>query len=66
MAVTSWSAGASLRRKSAGTGAQRGVDVLVEVEGGEDENAGLAGEPPSHLEAVDPGHPDVHQHHVGT
>jgi hypothetical protein len=57
-----------LRRKplaeAAGAGAQRVDDVLVEAEGGEDENA-LAREPAGGLDPVHARHSDVHQHDVG-
>ena len=39
MPATSWSAGTSLSRKPLAPGAQRVVDVLVEVEGGEHQHA---------------------------
>ena len=59
-----------LEEESAGTGAQRAVHVLVGVEGGEDQHpyAGrgrVPGEAPGRRDAVEAGHPDVHQHHVG-
>ena len=40
MAWTSWLAGASLRRKPLAPARERGVDVLVEVEGGQDHDLG--------------------------
>jgi hypothetical protein len=43
------------------------VDVLVEVEGGEDEDARrgmLGGDPSGGFDAVEVGHADVHQHDV--
>ena len=72
-AWTAWasSAGpASLSRKPAGAGPQRGVDVLVEVEGGDDddgERVGDArpGEEAGGLDAVEHRHADVEQAHVG-
>src|SRR5262249_60249999 len=49
--------------------AQRLEDVLVQLEGGEDEDldAGqrlVAGDPTRRLQPVDTGHADVHQHYV--
>ncbi len=47
---------------------QGGVDVLVLVEGGEDDDAGgrrTGGDPAGGLDAVEHGHPDVHHHDVG-
>jgi hypothetical protein len=57
-----------LEQESAGAGAQRPEHVIVGVERGQDDDlrrvpAGaqqLGGRQPVH-----PGHPDVHQHHVG-
>ena len=59
-----------LQQEAAGPGAERLVDVLVEVEGGEDHDACagerlVAGDPPRGLEAVHDRHADVHQHDVG-
>ena len=53
-----------LEQEAAGAGAQRLDDVLVEAEGGEDEDA-LARQPPRRLDAVHARHADVHQHDVG-
>ena len=69
-AATSCSGVTSLSRKPLAPGVQRGVDVLVEVERGEDDDPavppGPGGEdPPGGLQAVHLRHPDVHQHHVG-
>ena len=51
-------------------GAQRLVDVLVGLEGGQDDDLDpgqvlIGADSPGGLQAVDPGHPDVHQDHVG-
>ncbi len=56
-------------QEAAGAGPQPGVDVVVEVEGGQDQHLGR--QPGGHnvagrLDAVAAGHPDVHEHHVGT
>ena len=54
-----------LEHEAAGAGAERLVDVLVEVEGREDEDprGGVGGEDaPGRLEPVELGHADVHQH----
>jgi hypothetical protein len=54
-----------LEHEAAGAGAERLEDVLVEIEGREDQDLrGRVGgeDPPSGLEAVELGHPDVHQH----
>jgi hypothetical protein len=57
-----------LEQEAARAGAQPVVDVLVEIEGREDEDA-RGGfhrrEAPGRLEPVDVGHPDVHQRDVG-
>src|SRR6202020_2290943 len=58
-----------LEQEAAGAGSQAGVDVVVEVEGGQDQHLGR--QPGGHdvasrLDAVVAGHPDVHEHHVGT
>ncbi len=56
-----------LEQEAAGPSAERLVDVLVGVEGGQDQHPG--GGPgqhrPGRLQTVQPRHPDVHQHHVG-
>ena len=59
-----------LEQEPGGSGAQRAVDVLVEVEGGQHEHpgrasAGLGQDALGGLDAVHAGHPDVHQDHVG-
>jgi hypothetical protein len=55
-----------LQQESGGAGAQRVEDVFVDVEGGEHHHLGQAerDDPPGRLEAVHPGHPDVHEHDV--
>jgi hypothetical protein len=58
-----------LEEEAARAGAQPVVDVLVEIEGREDEDArgGLhRREASGRLEPVDVGHPDVHQRDVGS
>jgi hypothetical protein len=55
-----------LQDEAAGPGAEGFVDVLIEVERGQDQdpNAGVGRkDPPRCLESVELGHPDVHQHH---
>jgi len=58
-----------LQQEAAGARAERLVDVLVEVEGREDDDLRRRGravaQDPSRLEPVQPRHPDVHQHDVG-
>ena len=57
-----------LEQKAAGAGAQPGVDVFVEVEGGEDDDPSVAvgrGDQARRLHPVDLGHAHVHQHDVG-
>jgi hypothetical protein len=58
-----------LEQEAAGARAHRLVDVLVEVEGGQDQHAGgAAGDldhPAGGLDAVQAGHAYVHEHHVG-
>ena len=60
---------ASLSRKPLAPGAQRGVGVLVEVEGGEDEHARARRRAATMrrggLDAVHAGHAHVHQDDVG-
>ena len=56
-------------QKGARARAERGVDVLVEVEGGEHEHARLGerrvgAQQPGCFQAVEDGHADVHQHDV--
>ena len=65
IAAMSCSGGSSLRTKPLAPALQRLVDVLVEVERREDQDArvGVGGEdPPRRLEAVELGHADVHEH----
>ena len=52
--------------KRRGPGGQGVEDVLVELEGGEDDDPGDLGDLARRLDAVDAGHADVHQHHVGS
>lgn len=57
-----------LEEETAGTGPQPVVRVLVEVEGGHDEDAGAAtggDDPAGRLQTVHPGHADVHEDDVG-
>ena len=56
-----------LEQEPAGAGPHRLVDVLVHVEGGQDEDPGGAGgdQPPGRLDPVQLGHPNVHQRDVG-
>ena len=57
-----------LEHEAAGAGAERLVDVLVEVEGRQDQDPrGVIGgnDPPRRLEPVELGHADVHQHDRG-
>ena len=57
-----------LQQEAAGAGLEPGEDVLVEVEGGEDEDlAGRAGggDRGGRRDPVHARHPDVHQHDVG-
>jgi hypothetical protein len=54
-------------QEAAGPGAQRAQDVLVGVEGGQDDDLGWVGSGAQLFgggEAVEGGHADVHQHHV--
>src|SRR5215467_4802417 len=56
-----------LEQEPAGSGPERLVDVVVEVERGEHDHLGRgrsAGDQPRRLETVHPRHPDVHEHHV--
>jgi hypothetical protein len=60
--------GGVLEHEATGPDAQRLVDVLVQVEGREDEDArGAVGreDAPRRLEPVELGHADVHQHDGG-
>ena len=54
------------QQESAGTTAQRGIDLFVEVEGGQDQDLGVlgSGDAPGGLKPVDSGHADVHEDHV--
>ena len=59
-----------LEQESEGARPERCVDVLVEVERGDHHDGegvgdGRTGEGPGRLDAVDPGHPDVEEAHVG-
>jgi DNA-binding NarL/FixJ family response regulator len=58
-----------LQQEAAGTIAQRPVDVLVEREHAQDDDAGVlearvGADAPGRLQAVHDGHPNVHEHHV--
>jgi hypothetical protein len=60
-----------LEQEPTRTGAQPVVDVLVEVEGGDDEDLrrgrpGVGDDAPGRLDTVEDRHSNVHQHHVGT
>jgi hypothetical protein len=57
-----------LEQETAGAGAQRGERVLVQVEGGEDEDPGSFGrlaDLAGRGHAVHSRHPHIHDHHVG-
>jgi hypothetical protein len=59
-----------LEQEAARAGPQRLVDVIVGLERGQDDDlhpgqGAVRGDPAGGLEAIDPGHPDVHQDHVG-
>src|SRR5215470_14259158 len=57
-----------LQQEAAGPGLKRGERVLVQVERCQHEYAGpvtVLADPPGRLDAVEPGHPDVHHDHVG-
>ncbi len=59
-----------LEQEPARSGRQRVVDVLIEVVGGEDHHPrsrgwSPRGDPAGGLDPIHPGHPDVHQHHLG-
>src|SRR6185437_10103503 len=59
-----------LDQEAAGPGTDRLVDVLVGLEGGQDDHLDpgqvvVGGDAAGGLQAVHPGHPDIHQHHVG-
>ena len=57
-----------LEQESAGAGLEPGEDVLVQVEGGQDQDLGCrvdGGDRGGRGDAVRAGHPDIHQHHVG-
>jgi hypothetical protein len=58
---------AVLEDEAARPGPQRVVDVLVEVEGGQDQHAGVAGldHPLGRGDAVQDRHPDVHENDIG-
>src|SRR5215831_4352592 len=56
-----------LQQEAACTGADRFVDVLVRIEGREDENSRLSAardDPPRRLDSVDVRHADVHQNDI--
>jgi len=57
-----------LEEETGSPGAQRVEDVLVDIEGGEHHYPGRTrserSDPPGGLDAIQPGHPHVHQHHV--
>jgi hypothetical protein len=56
-----------LEQEAAGAGAQPGVHVLVEVEGGQHKHPRwllLGADAAGRLDPVEVGHPHVHQHHV--
>ena len=60
-----------LEQEAAGAGAQRAEDVLIEVERGDHHDRHRVrhvwpGQAPRHLDAVEPGHPDVDEEDVGT
>ncbi len=68
IAATSSAGLGVLEQEAARPGPQRRERVLVQVERGQHEHAHLrvlGGEPLGRLDAVHPGHPHVHQHHVG-
>ena len=59
-----------LDQEAGGAGAERFDDVLVVIEGGEDEHVhvgevGVGGDLAGGAQPVDAGHPDVHEHDVG-
>ena len=57
-----------LQEEPTGTCGKRGIHVLVEVEGREDDHLGgglQCAHPPGRLEAVHARHPDVHEHDIG-
>jgi hypothetical protein len=61
--------GASMfQQEPGGPGVQRVEDILVEVEGGEHHDLGRARpechDPPGGLDAVQAGHPDIHEHDI--
>ena len=56
-----------LQQESARAGPHRVVDILVEIEGREDQHPGrraCLAEAPGRLDAVEHGHPHVHEHDV--
>src|SRR6516225_6746341 len=60
-------AGRVLQQETAGAGAQRLVDVVIQVEGGEDDDfrrGGEQGDLPGGRQSVHHRHAHVHQHHV--
>jgi hypothetical protein len=68
MPSMSYSELARLRRNPSAPASQGVVDDLVEVEGGQHQHARPSRpghDLPGGADAVEPGHPDVHDHHVG-
>ncbi len=70
IAARSSSGAVSLSRNPLAPAPQRAVDVVVEVEGGQDEDPGcgsvrVGGDGAGGLDAVEDRHPDVHQDDVG-
>src|SRR5215470_8920267 len=60
--------GRVFEEEPAGAGLEPGEDVLIQVEGGEDQHLGClasGGDQAGRGYAVRAGHPDIHQHHVG-
>ena len=57
-----------LQQETSGTGAQRVENVLTDVEGSEHHHPGRVraerDDPPGRLEAIHPGHPDIHEYDV--
>src|SRR5829696_5605906 len=62
--------GVVLEHEAARAGAQRLVDILVEIKGGENEDARLTvrsrNDPPRCLQTIQVWHADVHEDHVGS
>src|SRR5205823_4361351 len=60
-----------LHHKTTGTGAERLEHILVHLERGQDQHpqprqGSISHDSPSRFEAINAGHTDVHQHHVGS